>query len=197
MSRRNINRILDFDNSNKDKLLSVLDEKPELFKSLQACVYLRDNPLEYYDGLSTLDYYEIYKLITDKIVHIFKMFFPGTSYSKWEIYNEFLLRETSELNIKFLENCALETEMTVDQLINQINGEKEKGKSEIVVFSGIDGNGKHYYDKIKIFIDELQAEIDKFLSNYKNIKCKINDGWDYIEIIYSIPNKNYDGSSFF
>lgn len=180
MSIKNI-RLLKFDNENKEKLLSFLDENPILFRSLQACIVLRDEPFEYYDGLQSLSMYEIYSLIKLKIKAIFNRFLPMFEVSDeddllFEMLDENVGELTSDhpLVVNFLDTYD---HFTLEKLINWINQHKRYPIVNMYfnIYSA-DEHDRSITSDLSQLTKEIISQVDKFLSNFKiNYKFRYMD----------------------
>lgn len=167
MSIRKV-RELKISNENKATVQSVLDENTDIHRMLECLVYLKSNPLEYYDGLKDLNYYEIYKLVQYKILEIIEPFVSNediTIDKKEDIYYELRLSETPSSNSSLIQEYASFLGKTNEEFLEMVIKEKEKNEHVCLRFC-IDYKNDRIKNILEVVFDNIKISVDNFLSNF-------------------------------
>lgn len=195
-------RELKITNENKDDIQAVLDENTDLKTALECLVYLRKNPLVYYDGLKDLSYYELYMLIQHKIRDVLSPFNHSiTTRNDEDLYYELRLTENITKDSHLITKMAEFYGESNDEFFERIQDEKEENLPIYLRFA-IDYKNDKIKNIINMIFDEIKDHINLFLSNYKcnvpkdceslplkekNIYLRINDYNNFFDIELHLP----------
>lgn len=174
---KKLHSVVEYNNTRERKILDYLEDNPVIAKSIDMCLWIRENNLEYYEGLNTLNYYEIYMLVYEKIKCVFSLFIPNTIFKDDNLYNELKYshpKKYSEyINSHLIDELSELLNITKEEVIinkeEKLNYENYRGSQEINFYLELENklNNQYYV----IFLNELDNIINNFLSKFKeNIK---------------------------
>jgi len=203
MSIRTI-RQLKITNENKDDIQDILDRNVDLKTVLECMVYLKKNPLVYYDGLRDLGYYEMYKLVQHKINDVIRPFVDTKIKisNPEDLYYELRLTDVTKESHLVTEMADFYGE-TPEEFFSRIIKEKENNSSVCLRYElhFVNKKDAKFINIFETLLDEIKESINLFLQNYhhrfekevmkirgyKNIEMKTSIFDDTVEIELYLP----------
>ena len=171
--RRRFNDVIEFNNENKEKLLDFLNDYPVLYKSIQACILIENNQLEFNDSMNSLNLYEIYILIKKFIKDILIRFFPDIYITNdKDLYFEILCSNVSEDKIQTYID-SIKEDFYKDDILSKIKKE-QKRKLKIIDFKLLSEKKIDNFRNCSLILDEIGKIIKRFLYNFNNRKINFD-----------------------
>lgn len=192
MSVRRIKE-LKIDNDNKEDILNVLSRNQILSKVIEAMVFLERNPFVFHEGLNTINTYELYQLIKNKIREVCSSISSIEVYtnSSIDLYYELRCNPTLEMDSHLIRQVAEWSSVSEEQLMKRI--EKENLNREYLSLDVVLTFKRDIQSYINILAVEIKRAINIFLSNFvKKYKVSLQDNSCDGEIVFEIndPDMN-------